>query len=509
VIVFGPDQLPVLQSLDSPSAGVPVSTLAPDTCAVISADGRWAAVSGHAYQPNIRVVDFVNHRQIATITDPRPVTGLAISPDGREVASSGFDGVIKFWDLTSGAPLRSFKGFLDPIWGLAYSPDGKRFAAGGNNRRVRVWDTTSWTEASSQIGHLSTLRCLAFSPDGQRLISGGEDELAMVWSVRVSRPVSEIPRLLRGPDYFDHTPSLAFSPDSKTFVGTAADGTIKVWRSDTIEPVAAFPMLARTVAFSPDGKSVLGEADNGIIRRWNLGESEAVQTLDPKAQFSNWQVDLLTPRERVGLVADQASARAQCRLCEITSSRDAIFAGALPCAATIAMSPDGQVMFVGSPDGSVEAWDVATQQRRLAFSAHKLPVTSLAVSPDGRYVATGSLDNSTRLWDGATGRLVANFGGHNRPVWALAFSADGKTLAAGSCDKEIVLCSVMLRRIVATLPLYDGTPQGFEQEVRLLKFSPDGNILAAALGDGTLRFFRAQSLEAIDTMPNTDSRSDI
>jgi WD40 repeat protein len=226
----------------------------------------------------------------------------------------------------------------------------------------------------------------------------------------------------------------------------------------------------------------------------------------PKTSFSNWQVDPLTPQERVRLVADQATTRAECRLCEIMSSRDAIFAGAITTAATIAMSPDGQVMFVGSPEGAVEAWNLATRQRRLTFSAHKLPVTSLAVSPDGRYVATGSLDNSTKLWEAATGQFVANFCGHNRPVWALAFSADGKTLAAGSCDKEIVLCSVILRRIVATLPLFEGIPQGFEQEVRLLKFSPDGNILAAALGDGTLRFFRAQTFSVIDAMLSDDSR---
>ena len=73
-----------------------------------------------------------------------------------------------------------------------------------------------------------------------------------------------------------------------------------------------------------------------------------------------------------------------------------------------------------------------------------------------------------------------------------------QTLAAGSCDKEIILCSLKLMRYVASMSLYTGTPQGYEQEVRLLRFSPDGNILAAGLGDGTVRFFRATPFSVTD-----------
>ena len=169
---------------------------------------------------------------------------------------------------------------------------------------------------------------------------------------------------------------------------------------------------------------------------------------------------------------------------------------------TIAMAADGHTMFVGTPQGGVEAWDVTTRQRRFTFQAHKLGIVSLTASPDGRYLATGSLDNSTQLWEAADGRHVATFYAHNRPVWALAFSPDSKTLAAGSCDKEIILCSVPLRHHVASLVLYTGVPKGYEQEVRLLKFSPDGNLLAAALGDGTVRFFRAAPFSETDRVKN-------
>jgi WD40 repeat protein/tRNA A-37 threonylcarbamoyl transferase component Bud32 len=498
VVVFGPDALPVWRTLGTPGSPERGADVPVDVCAVVSADGRTAAVAGRIY-PGILVIDLATHQTVATFTDPRAIIGLALSPDGSQVVSAGFDGVLKIWDVAHGTPVNAFKAFLDPVWGLAFSADGRSFAAGGNNRDLKIWNASTWKETEVLHGHGSTVHCVAFSPDGKRLVSGAEDDLALIWPAQTHRLPEEMPQLLRGPAWGDPTPGIAFSPDSTLFAGTAADGTIKVWRTDNIERIASFAGAARTVAFSPDGQSVLCEGNDGVVQSWKLNGANPEPAARPKALFANWQIDPLTPQERVALVADQPDTRAQCRLCEITSARDGINAGAMLSAPTIAMSPDGKTMFVGLPSGTVEVWDVTTRERRLTFPAHKLGVTALAASADGRLLATGSLDNSTKLWDAATGRLIAVFTAHNRPVWALAFSPDGKTLAAGSCDKEIILCSVPLRRHVASLQLYVGTPKGYEQEVRLLRFSPDGNILAAALGDGTLRFFRAAPAGEIDT----------
>ena len=498
VVMFGPKGRPVLRTLDDPKEWEKGDEVPPDTCAVVSADGRMAAVAGRPYEGKVLVFELATGRQVAALFDPRPVIGLALSSDGTRLVTSGFDTILKVWDVPGGRQEHAFKAFIDPAWGLSFSPDGKSFAASGHNRDVKIWDTSSWEQIEILKGHTSTVHCVAYSPDGSRLISGAEDEKVLVWPAHANRPPELMTRLLRGPGWGDRTPGLTFSPDSRLFAGTAADGAVKVWRTDTTAVVASYNMEARTVAFAPDGKSVLGEAYDGSVRRWMLAGEEPEKTINPKASFANWQVDSLTPRERVAFVADQASTRAECRLCEIPSARDGINAGAMFSTPTIAMSPDGRTMFFGLPQGSVEVWDVETRQQRFVIPAHKLNVSALAVSADGKYLATGSLDNSTKLWETATGQAVATFHFHNRPVWAIAFSPDGQTLAAGSCDKQIILCSIPLRRHVASLPLYVGSPSGFEQEVRLLRFSPDGNILAAALGDGSVRFFRAAPFSETD-----------
>jgi len=497
VVVFGPDQRPLLRDLTATSAPAVGKDVPIDTCAVVSADGRRAAVAGRPY-PGLLVVDLATGRELAALVDPRPVIGLALSPDGQRLVSAGFDGVLKIWDVEHGTLEHTIAGFVDPAWALAFSPDGRSLAAAGNNRELKIWDTTTWEELEELRGHSTTVRCVAFSPDGARLVSGAEDDSAMVWPTRANHAPEVMTHLLRGPRFIDQTPGIDFSPDSKLLAGTAADGTVKVWRTDTMAEVASYPMDARTVVFAADGTSVLGASYDGVIRRFMLGTSGPEVTLNPRASFANWQVDSLTPRERVTFVADRPAQHGECRLCEIPSARDGINAGAILSTPTIAMAPDGRTMFVGLPQGSVEVWDVATRQLRFTFLAHKLNVTALAVSPDGRYLATGSLDNSTKLWDAVTGNSIAVFHVHNRPVWALAFSPDGQTLAAGSCDKEIILCSVPLRQHVAGLSIYFGIPKGYEQEIRLLRFSPDGTILAAALGDGTLRFFRAATFAETD-----------
>jgi WD40 repeat protein/predicted Ser/Thr protein kinase len=500
LVVIGPDQFPILRSLDEGVNEEKRPDLPRDACVVVSANGLRAAVAsppGRPY-PGLLVLDLITRKEVANLIDPRPVIAIALSPDGNHLVSAGFDGVLKVWDVQRGSLERTIKAFIDPIWGLAYSADGQTFAAAGNNRTVKIWNTSSWHENAELFGHSSTVLCLAFSPDGKRLVSGAQDELALVWSTHSHRLQTAMPQLLRGPKWIDRTPGIAFSRDSRFFAGTAADGSIKVWRTDTIETVATFPMEARTVAFSPDGRSVLGEGYDGIVQRWKLDGHNPEQTIKPKATFANWQVDPLTSQERVSLVADQPETRAFCATCEIPSARDGINAGAMLTTPTIAISPDGKTLYMGMPEGNVEVWDVATRKRRFTFAAHKLSVISIAASPDGRYLATGSLDNSTVLWEAATGQRVATFHAHNRPVWAVAFSPDGQTLAAGSCDKEIIICSVPLRRHVAGLQLYVGLPGDYSQEVRLLRFSPDGNILAAGLGDGSVRFFRAAPFSETD-----------
>ncbi|MEO7413136.1 MAG: protein kinase [Opitutaceae bacterium] len=499
VVVLGPDLLPTLRPLDAGAAPEKSVELTPDVCFAVSADGRRVAITGQKH-PGILVFDLAAHQQLAAVIDPRPVLALALSPDGERLVSSGFDGRLKIWNVRSGQQEHAFRAFLDPIWGLAFSPNGRALAAGGNNRSVGVWDTNSWEKIESLNGHSSTIRSVAFSPDGQRLVSGAEDEVALVLPARASRLPTEMPRLLRGPEWIDRTPSIAFSPDSRFFAGSAADGRIKIWRTDTFETMESFPLEARTVAFSADGKFVLGEGFDGTVQRWPVSGGIPGEIIRPKAKFASWLADPLTPQERVALVADRPETRLTC-LCEISSARDGINSGAMSSATTIAMSPDGETMFLGLPTGTVEIWDVEPRKKRLSFAAHKLGITALAVSADGRYLATGSLDNTTGLWDATTGQQLAIFRSHNRPVWALAFSPDGQTLAAGSCDKSILLNSVPLRAAVAQLPLYIGLPEGFEQEVRLLRFSPDGNILAAALGDGTVRFFRAASFRETDAAP--------
>jgi WD40 repeat protein len=330
------------------------------------------------------------------------------------------------------------------------------------------------------------------------LVSGGQDERALLWNPESLGSTDEVRRLLRGPAWTDRTPHLAFSPDSRHFAATAADGTVKVWETETLQIAARFPGEARTVAFSADGREVLTETYEGNRKRWDLAGKELRVDMPSAKKVENWAMGSMTTEERVALIATHATSTGEAALSEIPNSRDRMVAGALATGGTMAISPLGDRVFFGLPNGIVEGWDLATRTRIFRFSAHKLHVSSMTVSPDGRLLASGSMDSTTKLWDAKTGQHTATFFSHNRPVWALAFSPDGQTLAAGSCDKAVILCSVPLRRVVLNLWTYVGVPAGYEQEVRFLRFSPDGNVLAAALGDGTLRLFRAATLNESD-----------
>jgi WD40 repeat protein len=328
----------------------------------------------------------------------------------------------------------TLKGHQDWVLCVAFSPNGKQLASGSKDDTIKLWDVATGQNISTLQMRMSPPRgigvfSLAFSPDGKTLASAGSQ--LKLWDVASGQQTANL-QLWNGDDF--HAPvSVAFSPDGKTLAsgeGKSTDLTVKLWNVATGQNTATlkgprYPqqtIVARhtSVAFRPDGKTLASGC--GAIR---LG-SEVVL----------W--DVATGKEKkAGL------------------SQDADFGSG---AVSLAFSPNGQTLAVGSAGRNVSLWDMATGKeiRRLQdviaplgglinYSGQVLP---LSFSPDGKILAAGSEGSTIKLWDMATGQTIATLEGHNKEVEhprksdasiCVAFSPDSKLLALGSWDNTIKL----------------------------------------------------------------------
>src|SRR5947209_10463908 len=97
---------------------------------------------------------------------------VALSPDGRTLASGGDDGVVRFWDIHTGEELRqSGKHYSSIVDVVAFSPDGRTLASAATDPAVHLWDVATGRQTTQFDG--GEARTLVFSPDGRVLAAGG------------------------------------------------------------------------------------------------------------------------------------------------------------------------------------------------------------------------------------------------------------------------------------------------------------------------------------------------
>jgi WD40 repeat protein/serine/threonine protein kinase len=465
--------------------GVTALVFGPDGKWLASADGKLADggdrnpvdkyVDTSPLPAEIKVWNIETRKAILTLTGcTNSILSLAISPDGKRLATGNADSTVKLWEVETGKMETNFTGFKGPVFAVAFSPNGQSLAAGGGDpyreqAELKILELAAHTEPMTFKGHDGPVFCVAFSPDGKTLASGGLDQIVRFWNVATGDEVQSI----KG--HRASIWSLAWDPNGARIATASWDQTAKVW--DALQPQGqqVFPGSGNyTACFSPDGKYL-------IRGGWRLKVFE-VGTTNPLYIVPDYIVsDTVVAISPDGSTLASGGLDSLVALWEVgTWRRLATLEAPMGNIYSLVFSPDGRTLAFSDERGA-RLWDVTKRVERAFFHRGMGgTIRRLFFTPDGRtVVARDGLDNRSVFLDAMTGEVQKSF------AWeGIALSSDGRYLAVDRSGLGLLdLKTMELKWLV----------NAHRAQIWSAQFSADGKTLATASWDGTAKLWNVAS----------------
>ena len=362
------------------------------------------------------------------------VVTVDLTPDGTLMATGGTDGTVRLWDPETGVQVGpAIEGHDDAIRWVAFTPDGAELVVAPNDTIfVRSIEGILGVPVGDANGAIALV---GFSLDGSQLVvadgpPGGihlldpatghptadplRNELS-AWavsaspggllavpdstSVRIWDPSTreEVVEPLVGPG--GRIWHLAFNPDGSRLAVATAHKRILVWDTATWELAGvieeAYHRPAAYVAFSPDGSTLYSVgAYEWLVKAWNGADLTPLG--EPAEAFAPLSVNVSPDGEPVVSTGQERPLA----LYDADLQPLPAFATDAARASSSAFTPDGKVLAVGSDDGAVRLFDVASgEQLGGPVGGHPDWVMSVAFSPDGSKLVSGGQDGTIRIWD--------------------------------------------------------------------------------------------------------------
>jgi hypothetical protein len=295
---------------------------------------------------------------------PSPVTALAFSPDGTQLAVSGYFEVT-LWDLASESLVQRIAGLPERITSLAWDRTSGLLVIGGGT--PAQWGTVAIVDPASGFPpHFlcdlpEVVNCVAVAAEKPMIAAAGGDRTVRFFAL----PDGKQKRVLR--QHADWVQAVALSNDGRHAVSGGRDRTVKVFDTRTGELESTYtghdtPVM--DVALSSNGAHAFSIARDKTLHRWN--RQNGTRESDP----FTFPTDVL----RIAIV----------------------------------MAEEDRVI-TGGADATVRISQISDRQTLFTLQGHRDMVQSIALSPDGKTFATGSYDGEVCVWETACGTWLHRF----------------------------------------------------------------------------------------------------